>query len=502
MTKARSYTSHTGSNKLIVGIVLSVITYWLFAQSLLNIAPSVQASLSISTGMLNIGISATALFSAIFIVLAGTCADSFGRVRITYVGIGLSIAGSAALVLAQGTVLFIAGRVLQGLSAACIMPATMALVKEYYHGRARQRALSFWSLGSWGGSGVCSFFGGEVASTIGWRWVFVASIASAVVSALLIKGTPESKALDTPAGNTSSASSRHFDYLGLVLFMVSMLALNIVVARGSELGWTSIPALVLIALTIVGIAAFIQVELQCANSFVDFSLFANRKFLGALISNFMLNAVAGTLIVINSYVQQARGLSSGQTGVLSLGYLVLVLCTIRIGEKILQRTGPKKPMLAGSVIAGAGIALMTCTFVEGTAYLALVALGYSLFGMGLGMYATPSTDTALSNVPYEKSGMASGIYKMASSLGGALGVAIAAAAYNGLALTAGLDAGARLGLGVNIVFCVLAFIAVAVLIPAGRLAAAGGYYAEHAAAVGSAAAAGEKAPSADCPAES
>lgn len=140
-----------GNNRLLVGIVLSVLSYWLFAQSLLNMAPDVQTDLGISSGVLSTGVSITGLFSGILIVVAGGFADAFGRVKLTYIGILFNIIGSAALIFASGTGLFIAGRILQGISAACIMPATMALVKTYFQGKDRQRALSYWSIGSWGG---------------------------------------------------------------------------------------------------------------------------------------------------------------------------------------------------------------------------------------------------------------------------------------------------------------------------------------------------------------
>ena len=85
--------------------------------------------------------------------------------KITNIGLLLSIVGSFLIAVSpSGTAIFLlAGRILQGLSAACIMPATLALMKAYYNGKDRQRALSFWSIGSWGGSGLCSLFGGLVA---------------------------------------------------------------------------------------------------------------------------------------------------------------------------------------------------------------------------------------------------------------------------------------------------------------------------------------------------
>ncbi|QWQ39503.1 MFS transporter [Gemella sp. zg-570] len=450
-------TNYKGTNKLLIGIVLAVLAFWLFAQSMLNIAPDVQKTLKISAGAMNIGISITALFSGIFIVAAGGLADKLGRVKFSLIGLVLNIIGSALLVVATGSGLFIAGRALQGLAAAFIMPATMALVKTYYDGAERQRAVSYWSIGSWGGSGLCSLFGGAVSSSLGWKYVFIISIVVSVISILLIMGTPESK--------VKSDKKQSFDYVGLTIFVITMLALNIGISKGKELGFLSPLTLGLIAVVIVGLYVFYKVEVSKSNSFIDFSLFKNQGYLGATISNFLLNAVAGTLFVINSYMQQGRGLNSQKAGMMSLGYLVCVLITIRIGEKLLQKMGSRKPMLIGTLINAIGIALMALTMVQGSTYFVLVFIGYALFGTGLGIYATPSTDTAISSVPNEKAGVAAGIYKMASSLGGAIGVTISAAVYNGLASGKDFTAGATYGLITNVAFCIFAIMSIVFIIP-------------------------------------
>lgn len=99
-------TAYKGTNKLIVGIVFGVITFWLFAQSMVNIVPAVQSDLGISSDLLSIAISLTALFSGIFIVVAGGMADKFGRVKLTYIGLILSIIGSLLLVVTKGDVTY------------------------------------------------------------------------------------------------------------------------------------------------------------------------------------------------------------------------------------------------------------------------------------------------------------------------------------------------------------------------------------------------------------
>lgn len=115
-----------GTDRLLAGIVLSVLTFWLFAQSVINVVPAMKSSLDISLETLTLAVSLSALFSGCFVVASGGLADKFGRMRMTSLGLILSIVGSAMLVLSQGPALFLAGRVLQGLSAACIMPATLA----------------------------------------------------------------------------------------------------------------------------------------------------------------------------------------------------------------------------------------------------------------------------------------------------------------------------------------------------------------------------------------
>ena len=425
-TAAMTADTPQSTNRLIVGIVLAVITFWLFAQTTLNVAPTMREELGISESLNNIAVSITALFSGIFIVVAGGLADRLGRLKITYVGLALSILGSLLIAISPaGTVSFLmTGRIIQGLSAACIMPATLALIKDYFDGKERQRAVSFWSIGSWGGSGVSALFGGLVASSLGWRWIFGMAIVVAAISFLLLRSAPESR--------VTSLEKRRFDWYGFTAFIIAMVAVNIVIGQGSALGWLNPVVITLAVVFLVATVVFFKVESNNPDGFVDLRLFNNKTYAGATLSNFLLNGAAGTLLVALSLVQQGAGLSSLQSGLLTIGYLVAILSTIRVGEKLLQRMGARKPMLMGCAITATGILLTTFTFLLAGQYMIVAFVGFTLFGVGLGFYATPSTDAALSNVPNDKAGAASGIYKMASSLGAAFGVAISAALFTSL----------------------------------------------------------------------
>lgn len=179
-------------------------------------------------------------------------------------------------------------------------------------------------------------------------------------------------------------------------------------------------------------AIFFRTESGNVNAFVDFGLFRNMTYTGTTLSNLLLNAVAGILIVSMTLVQIGGGMSAQGAGLLTLGYAVAIVAFIRVGEKLLQRFGPRRPMIWGSLIVGASILLLTPTYVMLGSYKLLAIVAFTLFGIGLAFYATPSTDAALANLPDDRAGAGSGIYKMASSLGASFGVAISAAIFTAL----------------------------------------------------------------------
>lgn len=452
-----------GDNRLLLGIILGVITFWLFAQSLVNLVVPLQSSYNSDIGTINIAVSLSALFSGLFIVGAGDIADKFGRVKLTYIGLALNIIGSILIIITPLPSLLIIGRAVQGLSAACIMPATLAIINEYYIGTARQRALSYWSIGSWGGSGVCTLFGGLMATNFGWRSIFIISIILTILAMFLMKHTPETKA--EPIGN-KPLEPKKFDVIGLIILVICMLSINVIITQASNYGLMSPLILGLIAVFVISLIVFVMYENRIKHPLVDFDLFKNKGYTGATVSNFMLNGVAGgTLIVVNTYYQQQLDFNSQQTGYISLTYLVAVLIMIRVGEKILQALGPKRPLLMGSGFTVIGLILLSLTFLPDAWYIAASVVGYLLFGTGLGIYATPSTDTAVAQAPDEKVGVASGVYKMASSLGNAFGVAISSTVYSVLAAQLNLSLGGFMGVIFNAIVALLALIAILFLVP-------------------------------------
>jgi len=446
-----------GNDRLLAGIVLSVLTFWLFAQSVINVVPAMKKSLDISLETLTLAVSLSALFSGCFVVASGGFADKFGRVRLTVIGLVLSITGSGLLFLAREPVLFLLGRAIQGLSAACIMPATLALIKTWYEGKARQRAISFWVIGSWGGSGLSSFVGGAIATSLGWRWIFVFSIVMALAALLLIRGTPESR--------SASAGQHKLDIGGLVSFVLMLVLLNLFISKGHGWGWSSGLSLSVLGGAVLAALGFIFNGRRKGDAaLIDFALFKNRAYSAAVFSNFMLNGCIGTMMITSIWLQQGHHLTPLQTGMMTLGYLVTVLAMIRVGEKLLQRYGARLPMMTGPLLTATGIAFISCTFLSKEIYIITVFLSNVLFGLGLGCYATPSTDTAVMNAPESKVGVASGIYKMGSSLGGAMGIAVTASLY-ALLLPLGTASAAQYALLFNSAICLGSAVVTWLLLP-------------------------------------
>lgn len=427
-TSVGSTQSYAGNDRLLFGIIMGVIAFWLFAQTTLNIAPDMSRDLGMDASMMNAAVAITSLFSGIFIVVMGGLADRVGRMKITRVGFYLSIIGSLLVAnTPQGQLaapVLLTGRALQGLSAACIMPASLALVKAFWDGPARQRAVSMWSIGSWGGSGLCALFGGLMSEHFGWRSIFWLASAVSLLGLWMIRGTPESKA--------DAKGEYKFDLSGVVTFMITMVALQVLVTQGNKFGWSSPMALGLLVVTAVVGWLFFRIEGRASNAFLDFSLFKNTTYTGATVSNFLLNATAGTIIVSLQLVQIGGGMSAQQAGFLTLGYAIAIIAFIRVGEKLLQRFGPRKPMIWGCLITGLAILMLSRANILLSEYKILASAAFTLFGVGLAFYATPSTDAALSNLPAAQAGSGAGIYKMASSLGAAFGVAISASIFTAL----------------------------------------------------------------------
>ncbi len=411
-------------SKLLTGIVLSILTYWLFAQAFLNIGPKIQTTFDASPDIVNISVSLTSFVTGVFMVVAGNISDKFGKVKLTRIALVLSIVGSLMLIVSGNVVMLLLGCIVQGLSAAIIMPATISIVNDFFDGDDRQKALSFWSIGAFGGTGLSSFFAGALATFIFWQSIFILSIILSIVALVLLRKLPESR--------INKAETSPFDYIGLIIFIIMIGSISFVITQGYKIGWLNAVTVILFVIFLICIYIFFKVERVKKVPFIDLDLFKNRPYIGAVLANFLLNTGVGVIALLNMYVQSGLKLTAFQAGLLTLPYLISLLLVIRLGEKSIKRFGAKRAMIIGPIFTGLGVLMFSLTFFDTTLYIVVALIGAICFGGGTGLFATPALSTAVSTTPPEKVGVASGIFKMGSTLGGAFGIAIMTSIFTGI----------------------------------------------------------------------
>ena len=228
-----------GNDKILVGMICGLLGFWLFAQSMLNVNLVMGKSLHLDSSTLNFAVSIMAMVCGMFIVVIGRLGDILGHTRVLRIGYYLSIVGSIiiAVVPLSGIAgpLLILGRILMGVSGAAIMPTSLALIKRYWQGHRQQRAISLWSMGTWGGGAFASFVGGLISKYLnsglfeGWRWIFIFCALTATLGVFLLRDLPQDP---KPASNTPSK----FDYLGSFILVLMLVSLMIIITNGGGMG--------------------------------------------------------------------------------------------------------------------------------------------------------------------------------------------------------------------------------------------------------------------------
>lgn len=451
-------TEKVSGSMLLTGIVLSILTYWLFAQSFLNIGPKIQTTFDASPDIVNISVSLTSFVTGVFMVVAGNISDKFGKVKLTRIALVLSIIGSLMLIVSGNIVMLLLGRIVEGFSAAIIMPATISIVNDFFDGDDRQKALSFWSIGAFGGTGLSSFFAGAMATFIFWQSIFILSIILSILALVLLRELPESR--------INKAEASPFDYIGLIIFIIMIGSISFVITQGYKIGWLNAVTVMLFVIFLICIYIFFKVERVKKVPFIDLDLFKNRPYIGAVLANFLLNTGVGVIALLNMYVQSGLKLTAFQAGLLTLPYLISLLLVIRLGEKSIKRFGAKRAMIIGPIFTGLGVLMFSLTFFDTAIYVVVALIGAVFFGGGTGLFATPALSTAVSTTPPEKVGVASGIFKMGSTLGGAFGIAIMISIFTGI-IQSGQNMHIAAGVGFIVGTCLVlcGVLASAIVIP-------------------------------------
>ncbi|GBZ89546.1 MFS transporter [Staphylococcus aureus] len=450
-------TQSSPRSNIIIAIMLSALTYWLFAQSFINIGPLVGQTYQTSPAVLNLSISLTSFATGIFMVAAGDIADKIGQLRMTYMGLIISMFASLLLIISDITALLIIGRILQGLSAAILLPSTVGVLNNQFKGEHLRRAISYLMISTVGGIGLAGVIGGLIATNFGWQTNFIISIVIAFIAILLLKGTPE---------KVSQHSHRHpFDYKGMSIFAVMIGSFTLLLTQGFEQGWFSTFSIICLSIFIITTLIFIIIERRHEVPFIDFSVLRNRPFIGAFLNNFVLNSGLGVTVVFFIYAQTHLGLSAAQSGLVTLPYAIVAVAMIRLGEKATLRFGGKLMLIIGPLFPVIGITIISMTSLQPSQYIIAVVIGFVICAIGNGLVATPGLTIAIFSMTNEKVGLATGLYKMSGTLGGAFGIALSTTVFSMLQLNYAPSVAATVTFIVSIVLMTLGSLSAYMIIP-------------------------------------
>lgn len=388
--------------------------------AIVNVAlPSIQADLGFAAENLQWVISAYALFFGGFLLLGGRLGDRLGRRRVFFAGILLFTVASLLAGLSWSEESLIVARALQGLGAAMLSPAALAiLTATFAEGRERNIALGVW--GATGGFGAAAgvLLGGILTDLLSWEWIFFVNIPVGVVALFL---TPlwiqESRDLRT----------KTFDAPGAGLITAALVVLVLGITQANEWGWGSATTWIVFAVSAVLHVLFLAWERGREEPLVPLSIFNVKTVLGANITGFVLGTILFSMfLLLTLYMQNVLGLSPLETG---FGYLAVAGTAIiwaNVAAFTANKLGVKPVMLAGMSLLGLGLLFFTQISVDGS-YWSDLFPGFLLIGAGMPFVFVPVTIAAVAGVSNDQAGLASGLINTSQQIGGALGIAVLSA---------------------------------------------------------------------------
>jgi EmrB/QacA subfamily drug resistance transporter len=431
--------------------------------SLVNIAlPAIRSDLGFTAAGLSWVVNAYLLCFAGFMLVGGRVGDVWGRRPVILVGLTIFACASVIGGLATAPGLLVGARAAQGLGAALLAPASLALVATIDDTDRRRKAM-----GLWGGAGAVGGAVGVVASgvfTDWWNWRAVMFVNVPIVVIALIATVH-----GVGRGGPSGARSR-LDVTGGILVTGGVAALVYAVSATGDHGWLSARTVIGAAAAIVLLAAFAVVERTGSHPLMPIRVLATRSILGANIFGFML--AAGQLAAFyfcSLYIQTVWEVSADLTGILFLPFCAFVGVGIVVSSKLSARFGVRNAITVLGLLGAAGLAVFArmpeeFDFWTGILLPSLLAAT----GIGGSMVLVGAAGTA--GVAADDVGVASGVLNSSRQLGGTIGLAalVTIATHQTVARD-----GYQVGLAVGAVFLVVASAAAWLILPRDRRPANG-----------------------------
>jgi EmrB/QacA subfamily drug resistance transporter len=382
---------------------------------IVNVAiPDIQHEFDAGESGIQWVVAAYSLTMAMFMMSGGTFGDHSGRRRAYMVGIVVFCVASLGCGLAPDIEVLVVSRGLQGVGAAIVNVASLALVGAAYPDpKAKARAIGIWTGIAAIGLAIGPTLGGFLTEDIGWRSIFLFNpLIGAIAIVVTLRVVAESR--DT--------ASRSFDVPGQLLFIGGIGTLVYALIQGGHSGWLSPEIVGCFVASVVLLVLFVRFELHTADPMMDVQVFKDGVYDAAIYAVFAtLFCVYGTLFIITQYFQNVRAYSPEETGLLMLAMTIPTIILSPLSGRIVSARGARTPTLVGLAAASVGTAILAA---GDASKLWVTLLGLAFVGAAAGLAVAAGTSEAMGSIPPERSGMASGILSTQRGLGSTAGFAI------------------------------------------------------------------------------
>ncbi len=384
--------------------------------TIVNVAlPTIQSSLHLQISELEWVVTGYALTFGAFMLTGGKLADLLGRRRVFVIGLVIFTASSLACGLAEGAPMLIGARVVQGLGAALMNPATLSIIVATFPARQRGTAIGVWAGVSALALAIGPLVGGVIAEHLSWSWIFFINVPVGVVAiAAAYVFIDESR---------DTSHEQRPDVPGLVTSTLGLFALSYALIEANTYGWTSTRILVAFGVAAVSLAAFVLLEHYQRLPMLELELFRNKGFSGANTVMLLTGlAMFGVFFYVSLYVQQVIGYSPTEAGASFLPWTLLIIVLAPIAGRLSDRIGPR-PLVVGGMIVITGSLLIFASLGENATFWNLLP-AMLLGGIGMSGAMAPTTAAAMHSVRPDKAGVGSAVLNSARQVGGSLGIAI------------------------------------------------------------------------------
>ncbi len=386
--------------------------------TIVNVAvPAITTGLHTSTAGIQWVVDGYTVALASLLLAGGALGDGLGHRRIVLLGLAIFGAASAGCALAPNAPALVAARVVQGIGAALLLPGSVAAIADAFPGRAEQaRALGIWAAVSAIAVPAGPLLGGFLVQSYGWRsvfWINPAVVAVCVIGVLVwVKAT-------------RGRRERRLDIGGLVFGTLGLASLVYAVIAAGGTGSTAAgaPAIAAAVIGVLALAGFVIVERRAGDPLLPPGVFKVPAFSIANGSALVMNlTTAGLLFLLTRYLQQVRGRTALEAGVMLLPLFAPLGVLSPLAGRLTARHGARPVMFGAALAAAAGqLCLLLISVTAGYPRLVPALIGV---GLGVAMFTAPVVATAIRSVPPGRSGIASGVNNTARQTGTALGVAV------------------------------------------------------------------------------